>query len=63
MKSHWKTIDTVPKREEVLLYCPDLHMQRKVMIGISHPLDGEVCYYAEGLQVEPTHWMPLPEAP
>lgn len=69
----WRSIETAPKNEYVLVFCPDAAEYTQIMIcgqleGDGDPggpdwyelnCDARPC----PLDVEPTHWTPLPSAP
>lgn len=66
----WQPIETAPKDNAILLYCPGTYQARKIFMAKWHqpgnasnpgfwaPYDGIKARLAN-----PTHWMPLPEAP
>jgi hypothetical protein len=62
--SEWRLIKTAPENwADVLLYDENYEDDwRKVFEGY---YDGEIrCWYdARGIEVNPSHWMPLPEPP
>jgi len=61
--SEWKTIDSAPKdRKAHLVFCPD----NKCIFCVSFDrYSGTWGYFGGGgtLGYDPTHWMPLPDAP
>ena len=71
--SEWRQINTAPKNEYVLVFCPDATEGSQIMICghlvfVGDP-DGPTWYELNcdarpyPLDVEPTHWMPLPNIP
>jgi hypothetical protein len=68
----WKLIASAPLDEPVLLFSPDAR-EPGVMIGIRSTfvgadsddliIDWSDFWEERELDVEPTHWMPLPERP
>lgn len=68
----WQPVNSAPGDEPVLLFCPDAR-EPKIVIGIlSTFVDGEgsaVCtewgdfWTDRELDVEPSHWAPLPNKP
>lgn len=70
--SDWQPIKTAPKNEYVLVYCPDAEESTQIMICgflvCDDPADTPDwyelnCSRSGPLDVEPTHWMPLPASP
>lgn len=65
----WRPIESAPEGVDVLAFFPDAAPEYAVMIV--HRVDGEgAAWYAQDadanprpLDVEPTHWMPLPAPP
>lgn len=58
--SGWQPIETAPKGE-VLLYFPRVYNERRR--EVTHSPMIKVGWAANFPHREPTHWMPLPEAP
>jgi len=61
----WQPIETAPRGwEDIILFDPNAN-GREVCAGYFSEKDGgKNCWMsADGYQVRPTHWMPLPEPP
>ncbi len=59
----WQPIETAPDTQKgcILLYCPG---GEGVTFGFrSHPSGAWWGWHHDYLDIQPTHWMPLPEAP
>lgn len=73
MKSNWQPIRTAPKNQYVLVYCPDAEESLRVLIAGLLEFEGDPDgpdWYEQNpdtrpdpLDVEPTHWMTLPDHP
>lgn len=70
--SAWQDIVTAPKNEYVLVFCPEASPYTQIMICgfliADDPRDtGDWYELSEErpspLDVEPSHWMPIPEPP
>lgn len=69
--SNWRPIKTAPRDELVLVFCPDADDLSTIMICsfmVSDEPGDEGGWYGQSdfspqLDVEPTHWMPLPLRP
>lgn len=71
--TQWQPIITAPKNEYVLVFCPDAADHTQIMIcghlEAQGDPDGPDWYELNAdtrpapLDVDPTHWMPLPDAP
>lgn len=72
--SEWKTIESVPRDETVvLLYCPESWDTKGVRVGWWHNAENALedgwyenewaSHMLTDLYGKPTHWMPLPEPP
>lgn len=71
--SEWQPIETAPRNEYVLVFCPDASEWTQIMIcgllefeGDPDPPDWyelNADARPDPLDVGPTHWMPLPERP
>lgn len=71
--SGWQPIETAPKNEYILVFCPDAADYTQIMICGLLEFDGDpdspVWYELNAdtrpdpLDVEPTHWMALPQKP
>lgn len=69
----WQPADTAPKGEAVLVFCPDArepHICVATLNDFVNPddpmdivTDWSDEWLEDALDVEPTHWMPLPPAP
>jgi hypothetical protein len=69
----WRTIEAAPNNEYVLVFCPDAEETTQIMICARLVADGDPdppdwyelnCDIRPNpLDVEPTHWQPLPESP
>lgn len=58
--SPWRTMESIPDRKRVLLWCPKRTFPE--MIGIS--IDGRVMESSSGWgSISATHWRPLPDGP
>lgn len=57
----WQPIATAPEAERVWIYVPN--WGAKIALKTTHPSDGAVWWDGEERLYNPTHWMPLPEAP
>lgn len=69
---NWQPIETAPKNQEILLYCPRRGVVRgrwsdEIYARYPKPYwthDRERLFGVhETREDQPTHWMPLPEAP
>lgn len=61
----WQPIETAPDNQDVLVYCPDASEEARIMIchfflGDWHEQNPSI---GAPLDVEPSHWMPLPSLP
>lgn len=68
--SEWQPISTAPKNEMILGFFPDADTEIMIVgcLVTDHPDDSPDWYHQDDrlgapLDVEPTHWMPLPEPP
>jgi len=69
----WQDIGTAPTNEYVLVFCPDAEESSRIMICGRLVFEGDPeppewyelnCDQRTGpLDVDPTHWMPLPSPP
>lgn len=68
--SDWQTIETAPDNDFVLVFCPDASEHTRIMICARYiftddPHAPDWCELStdKSIDVEPTHWMPLPSPP
>lgn len=61
--SEWQPIETAPKMQTVLLFCPHEHYEKAICIGRFWIGDGNWKKTPHGKYLSPTHWMPIPEPP
>jgi hypothetical protein len=71
--SRWRPIETAPNGEDILVFCPDAKEPQIVIAALltfvdcKDETDTEDAWHdvwmETDLDVEPTHWMPLPEPP
>ena len=57
-QAYWQPMDTAPKDQEIVVYCPEVHgLPRMVSLCSYHEAAGFCC---DELR-EPLYWMPKPE--
>lgn len=67
----WRPIETAPRNEMVLAFFPDADVEIMIvalLVAVDDPQDTPAWYQQDvrlsaPLDVEPTHWMPLPGPP
>lgn len=68
-EAEWLDISTAPKNEYVLVFCPDAEESSRMICGLlvfegdPEPPDWYELNGSKPLDVEPSHWKPLPTSP